>query len=477
MLEVQYENYNTIFDFICDEYLESVKAIAKISPGLSTGLYDEKENIVLNTYNGKMSDIPNDENVTISAVFDASSMTKMFTSILLLKEEEKGNIDLNKKFSDYSSILQNIDVSIIDALRFGCELLTDGRIDEIGIPIEEVERRFKSTYIVDRNTFLYSDIPYMLVPLLFGNTMEEATENYLKKFYELFRDEIGLFKTGYSTINMTGGSVDVNIKDEDSSYSKIGFYDSKTNILEKGVGYISGHAGMTTTVIDLEKLFKSLSNGLLSKESLEKLVTTIQPDSKILLDKEGRPVLRNGKEVIINRGMGVYINTNSIRQCDIPERYSKTTFTSAGSTGTNSIFDLENGFNATYLSNIRSSLFSKTINTDNYTYGDDNDEMPKNYETTVLSGTHYFKGKYSSTDPKGSLIREDGSYMTYVRATNNFKEECLDTLLKLRIAKKVLVRKAQTQYSDSELENEIEKIELAFSSNRDIKIDMRKISI
>lgn len=458
-------DFKTIFETITSDYIKSVEAIAKLSPGLSAGLYDAKENITLNTYNGKMSDIPNDEEITEESVFDSSSMTKMFTSILLLKEAEKGNIDLNKKFSDYSPLLGKVDVSIIDALRFGVNLRTDGRLDEPGISKEERERRFKSTFVFEKDTFVYSDIPYMLVPLLFGKTMEQATENYISKFYALFRDELGLNKTGYSAIGMTGGTIKSELDKEDITYSKDGLYDPKADIFEREVGYVSGHAGVTTTVNDLEKLFDHLKQGLLSEESLRTLITTTQPESKILLDKDGKPVIRRGKEVIINHAMGVYVNTGSIRESDIPARYADSAFAAEGSTGTYSVFDVENGLNMTYLSNVRSGNYSKSINTGYYTYGDDEDEMPKYFETTLLSGTHFIKNEYSTIDPSGALVRPDGTFMTYVRATNNFKEEGLETLLKLRIVKKALIKKSELEYSGEELEEALRQIDKVFNSS------------
>ena len=457
LVDTKDEDYKTTFETITSDYIKSTQAVAKLSPGLSTGLHDSKEVITLNTYNGKMSDIPNDEEITEETVFDASSMTKMFTSILLLKEAEKGNIDLNKKFSDYSPLLSNVDVPIIDALKFGVNLRTDGRLDEPGISKEERERRFKSTFVFEKDTFIYSDIPYMLVPLLFGNTLEEATENYISKFYELYRDELGLSKTGYSTINMTGGTVQSDFNGEETPYSKDGLYDPKADIFEREVGYVSGHAGVTTTVKDLEKLFDHLSHELLSEESLKTLTTTIQPESKVLLDKDENPVLRNGNQVNINHAMGVYINTGSIRISDIPARYSNHAFAAEGSTGTYSVFDVENGFNMTYLSNVRSGLFHKWINTEGYTYGDDNDKMPQNHGTTLISGTGTIKD--------GRIFRPDGTFMTYVRATNNFKEEGLETLLKLRIAKKALIKKAQIEYSGEELEEALRQIDEVFNSS------------
>ena len=450
------ENPKIIFDFLCEDYMKSVYAISKLSPGLSTGLYDERENIIINTYNGKMSDIPNDEAINEETIFDASSMTKMFTSVFLLKEVEKGNIDLNKNFSDYSPLLSKIDVPIIDALKFGVNLRTDGRLDELGISKEERERRFKNTFVFERNTYIYSDIPYMLVPLLFGKTLEEATENYLNKIYKFYRDELGLLKTGYSQINMTGGSIDKKLVGNKFSYVKNGLYDPKANLFENLVGYVSGHAGMTTTITDIEKLFYHLSHNLLNEKSLKTLITTINPQEKVLLDKEKRPVLRNGREVKINHAMGVYINAGSLRLSDVPPGYSNMAFAAQGSTGTYSVFDIENGFNATHLPNIRSGLYSKILNTGVYTYGDDKDGLPQYYNATLVSGTGSIKD--------GQIIRPDGTFMPYVRATNNFKEECLETLLKLRIAKRILIRKAYIEYSGTELEEGIEKINDAFNT-------------
>ncbi|MBR3209141.1 MAG: beta-lactamase family protein [Bacilli bacterium] len=455
LLETKDDGYDVILKAVIQEYLDSVEAIAKLSPGLSTGLYDELEGITINTYNGKMSDISNDVEVSEKTVFDASSMTKMFTAILLLKEAEKGNIDLTKPFSHYSPLLSKVNVPIIDALRFGVNLRTDGRLDDSDISEDERKRRLLNTSVQETNTFIYSDIPYMLVPLLFGKTMEEATENYLEEFYKLYRDELGLSKTGYSTIDMTGGTIKTELENERFPYIKTGVYDPKANIFEQNVGYVSGHAGATTTVMDLEKLFFALSHGFLSEKSLKDLITTVQPESHVLLDKEGNTVIRNNRPVIINHAMGVYINVGSIRISDIPEKYSDTTFAAEGSTGTYSIFDLENGLNATYLSNVRSGLYHKWINTDGYAYGDNDDEMPRHYQTTLVSGT--------GTIRDGRMIKPDGTFMTYSRATNNFKEEELMTLLKLRIAKRVLVKKAKLEYSGDELEVELRRIHESFN--------------
>ena len=420
------ENYQTIFEALIDDYLKNVKAIGKLSPGLATGLKDIKDNITLNIYTGYTSDKSNATKITKDTLFDVASITKLFTALLLLKEEEKENINLKKCYSDYSDILINIDVPIINSLKFATEIRTPGKIDEENISAKERMIRFEKAYIYKRNTFIYSDVPYMLVLMLFGNNEIDANINYIKKFYETFKG-IGLENTGYFTNPKTGGLLNI------SSEEKVEIFDPKARKIETEKGFILGHAGVTTTVEDLQKLFISLNNGFISQESLEKMITPIT-NTKYLLDDKGKPVIRKGKKVIINRGASVYINIGDLRESDIAKGYSKKAFASAGSTGTYSVFDLINGFNAIFLSNIKTTSYSKTLFTDNYEYGDKKDHLPKFYKTTIIAGT--------GTIRDGKLIRQDGSEMGYSRATNNFKEEQFKTLLKLRFAKRVLIKKA-----------------------------------
>ena len=361
------------FSTVIDKYLEAVKAISKLSPGLATSLHDEKSGITVTTYNGKMSDIPNDNKISEETVFDASSLTKMFTAILLLKKQERGEIDLNRTFAEYSPLLKKIDIRIVDALKFGADIKTDGRVDIPDLTPEERIERLLNSYVNERNTFIYSDIPYMLVPLLFGQNTEEATENYLKEFYELYRDELGLLQTGYSTINMTGGIVER----YDEKYVRGRIYDPKGSIFARELGLVSGHAGVTTTPVDLMKLFDQLCKGFLNEKSIKILTTTIQPHSVQLLDEEGKPKLRNNNPINVNRGMGVYINTKSLRTSDIYPGYGESAFAACGSTGTYSIFDIENGISASHLANSKSGLFHRWIGTESYTYGDENDMIPK----------------------------------------------------------------------------------------------------
>lgn len=386
-----------IYKMIIDDYKKNINEILKLTPGLSTGLYDINDNIKINTYDGKISDIE-DTSIDKNTVFDSSSMTKLFTILLMLKEEEKGNINLNKKYSDYSDELKDINVPIIDALRFLVELRTEERIDEKNITKNEIERRFNKTYIFKKNTYRYSDVPYMLIPLLFGKTKEESTENYLSLFYETYKG-LGLTNTGYSTINMTGGRI---------NNEKMEIFDPKANIIEKKLGYISGHAGVTTTVEDLEKLFLELKKGFLKEDTIERLI----------------------KDTTHNRSAAVYINKKDISESPVPKELSKKAFAISGSTGSYAVFDLESGLMTSFLANIKSTTRNKLLNTGNiYTFGDSSVSLKENYETTVIGGT--------GTIRDGRIIN-DGEEITFFRATNNFKEIQTKTLIKLKFLKEII---------------------------------------
>ena len=396
MIEYIKEGYEVkdIYNKVVYNYQIIINELLKITPGISTGLYDVNNNIKVNTYDGNVSDIE-EKNIDKQTVFDASSMTKLFTIILLLKEEEKGNIDLNKKYSDYSNYLKDINVRIIDSLRFLIELRTDGRLDEVGISKKEILKRFKNIYTYKDNTFKYSDIPYMLVPLIFGKTKEESTENYLNLFYDTFK-EIGLNQTGYSTINMTGGRI-IN----DSNFNII--FDPKAYIFEKKLGYISGHAGVTTTIEDLEKLFFELKRGFLKEDTLERMI----------------------EDTNYNRSAAVYINRKDISSSPVPRELSRKAFAISGSTGTYAVFDLESGLMSSFLANIKSTTDNKIINTGSiYKFGDSSVIIPENFETKVIGGTGTIKD--------GRIINKDGKEITFFRATNNFKEIQINTLIRLR---------------------------------------------
>lgn len=406
------KNPDIIYKAVIDDYMSEIKKISVLTPGISTCLRDEKYDITLNTYINKLSDIPKDKDIEENTVFDSSSMTKMFTSILLLKEEEKGNIDLRKNFSYYLKDMPSIDVKIIDALKFKSEIRTDGRIDEDNITKKQIIKRIRNSYVYKYDTFKYSDVPYMLIPLIYS-ALYDSQEKYMQIFYELY-SSLDLNQTGYYKKNITGGIVDIDLKSEKETYIKNGPYDPKARILEKN-GLISAHAGLATNITDLEKLFSHMCNNLLSQSQLTELITPSYSTLEKLRENNSICII-NGKETKVDKAMGVFINTGKLGISKVGPFYSKTSFASQGSAGTYAVFDIENKLMSSIMSNIKSTTHSKYI-------------MYQGKYYTQIGGTH---------SPKdGSLFNP---FMTFGEATNNLKEESYKTLIKLRITKIFLTK-------------------------------------
>ena len=90
---------------------------------------------------------------------------------------------------------------------------------------------------------------------------------------------------------------------------------------------------------------------------------------------------------------------------------------------------------------------------------DKKDHLPKFYKTTLIAGT--------GTIRDGKLIRQDGSEMGYSRATNFFKEEQFKILLKLRFAKRFLLKKALLESTDEkEYQNMVRRINDVFQDEK-----------
>ena len=90
-----------IYDLITSNYLKTVKGIAQLVPGLSTGIKDAKSGVSIYTYDGKVK--KDGQNIDENTRFDLASSTKLFTSLEALKLAEDGKFDLDKLVSDYNS--------------------------------------------------------------------------------------------------------------------------------------------------------------------------------------------------------------------------------------------------------------------------------------------------------------------------------------------------------------------------------------
>lgn len=410
-----------IYQAIIYDYLKSVKGISQLVPGLSTGIYDAKSAVSIYTYDGKLNEkgILVDENTR----FDLASSTKLFTALEALKLAEEGKFDLEKPVSSYKDgKYKNLDIPVSNMAKFYYDLRTDGRLDEKdgSLSLMELQRRLSETKVLNERTFVYSDIPFIILKDILPNSDE-----YFKKY---FNDEMNLLSTGYDRNfgNLTGMRAGEMVNDP------------KAQVMERYSIY-PGHAGIYSTSLDLVKLFKALDDGFLSHESMLKLITPAM-DSPILLDLDGKILFNKDKSgnslgvKKINRGMGVYYNhPEGIRISEMPAGLSDEAFAIAGFTGTWATFDLKNGLTANILANPLSSLGEKEFIIDNEKF------------KIVDCGKKFADGVKFKVLGKTASALDDN--IPFTRITNTLKEDAIYTLLKLRLAKNVLMRKASLERS------------------------------
>lgn len=416
-----------IYKAIIFDYLKTVKGISMLVPGLSTGIKDAKSGVAIYTYDGvtKKDGPLVDENTR----FDLASSTKLFTGIEALKLAEEGKFDLDKNVSDYKNgKYTELRIPVEMMAKFYYDLRTDGRLDERDetISSEELQRRLSSTKVMKDHTFVYSDIPFIILKDL----LPESDE-YFKKY---FNEEMGLLETSYDR----SFGVLTGMRDNET------VNDPKARVMER-YSLNPGHAGIFSTSKDLVKLFDNLNNNFLSHESIIKMITPAL-DSPILLNPDGTIYFKKNKDGFtsgvqnVNRGMGVYYkHPEGIRINEIVDAMGDESFSIAGFTGSWATFDLQNGLTANILANPLSDESEREIIIDNEKF------------SIVDCGKHFEDGtKFKVAGKNSKVLDDDGKVLgsaPFTRITNTLKEMQIYTLLKLRLAKNSLMRRAELEQS------------------------------
>lgn len=429
LLEMMDKSPKEVYDGIVFDYLKQVAGIAQVVPGITTGIKDAKSGVQIFTYDGKIS--RDGVNVDENTRFDIASATKLFTAVEALKLAENGKFSLDKNVSDYGKF-SNLQIPIEQMAKFYYEIRTAGRLDEKDgkLSLDELYNRLFSSNISKTNTFVYSDIPFIILKEIMPNSDE-----YFKKY---FNEEIGMLQTGYDRTfgTLTGGRLEDGLeKVNDLKAQAFGQY-----------GVNLGHAGVFTTSQDLVKLFDALEKGFLSAESIKKMITPVLSDY-ILKDENGNIVFKKDKNGNIsgiqnvNRAFGVYYkHPEGIRTNEIVNALSNEAFSITGFTGSYLTFDLKNGMTANILANPLSDGNEREIIIDNEKF------TIRDCAKSFANGTRFrVCGKNSKVlDSEGNVVNS----APYTRITNDLKEGQIYTLLKLRLAKEALKQMALVNQSE-----------------------------
>ena len=270
IISANIDSLDKIYNTIINNFWNKIDTVIKNTPGLTIGIKDNNTNLELYLYYGKISD-NNSTKVDENTLFDLASVTKLFTAISLLKEQEQGNIDLSKNVNNYAKQYNNINAPIIDVAKFYYHINTDGRLDT-ALNRNDLKQRLYNCKIVNKNTFLYSDIPYII--------LKDVLQSIDSNFYNIFQKELGMINTSYDIRNkiITGGNIDSLDKVHDPKARKM---------IEYGFNNL-GHAGLYSTSKDLVKLGINLlpTSNFLSKDSIINLTTPSKNERQYFNEKK-----------------------------------------------------------------------------------------------------------------------------------------------------------------------------------------------
>ncbi len=335
-------NVEDVIAVFTKEYVEQAKQFVdeQKCPGISAGIqnYNGPE---INVYYGKTSGLADALPIDETVRFDGASITKMYTALQYCIGDYYDKYSLDEKISTINPEFKQ-DTTLRELLTFYHVFHTDGKLEQVCSTKEQAIELLKNAKIVESNTFLYSDIPYMIASLL--------DSNFENNFENIFVRGMGLTQTGYK-VNpediITGGEM---------SHLNL-VHDPKARILP-----YAGHAGIYSTTHDSLKLFQSLMefqiplwiSREIASPNFKDMVR--DKDEKICykeVQKQiGEEKVTRYEPIWVNKAMGVYCKHGTgLEKTDVLPYQSEYAFAADGFTGVWLNYDLANKMSANIFTN------------------------------------------------------------------------------------------------------------------------------
>ena len=311
-------------------------------PGMvfSYGTDNFRETIVVGnkqevTLDEKGNLLPAVEKMTEDTIFDLASITKLFTSLSILKLVQDKVINLDDEITKYAPEFKNLDgVTIFDLISFRVPLKTNGRIDRVSSK-EEAEQILLDIQVdkESKNRTPYTDMGAMVLKYVIEhasgmNYYQFVDENILKK---LKMNDTHVVVPKMKLYRVANTNLDVKFyKDGNvattTNASKGVVYDPKAQIMGHSEGVLSGHAGMFSTAKDMTNLAKGIIGGqVIDKDYVEMLAK----------NRTGRKYEEDGKEKYVQYlGFLCYSKNPILANSELFHAMSGKAFASAGWTGT-----------------------------------------------------------------------------------------------------------------------------------------------
>lgn len=240
---------------------------------IGTGNYEEtiiagnKQEVSLDNEGKLISSV---EEMKGDTIFDLASVTKIFTSISILKLVEMNLLSLNDEVIRYAPEFKNLSgVTIYDLLSFSVPLKTERRIAKAASYDEALDILF-NVYVDNdsKRIYAYTDMGAMVLKYVIEHVIGSS-------YYDFLKGEI-LSKLGIedTLVNVPREKIDkvVNTNYDGTLYKDGTFYlnkmadkgvayDPKAQIMGNRYGNLTGHAGLFSTNDDMVKLAKGLIDG------------------------------------------------------------------------------------------------------------------------------------------------------------------------------------------------------------------------
>ena len=312
----------------------------------SYGYDNYKETIVIGnrqevTLDDQNQLVPALEEMTYDTIFDLASVTKLFTSLSILKLVQMGIVNLSDKITKYAPQFQNLqDVTIYDLLAFQVPLVTDTRLDEAKDrgQAEDILYHIKINEFFNPNANPYTDMGAMVLKYVIegasgSNFYSFIDENILRPLKMNDTHVVIPKKKLYRVVNT---NLDAKIyEDERVIVTKEAVkgvaYDAKARIMGQPDGNLSGHAGLFASNADMMKLGKGILSGkIINNEYVVEMGK----------NRTGRLLMDNDKQKSVQFLGYLCYSKNPIRQeSEVFHALSGQSFASAGWLGHKFIVD------------------------------------------------------------------------------------------------------------------------------------------
>lgn len=321
----------------------------KMAPGavIALGTKNHQEILYLGNQqevadNGKEEIIPMAED----SIFDLSSVTKIFTCLMVLKLVELEKINLSDKIYNLDHRFINLkEVSVEDLLTFKITLKTKQRL-EILDNLDAIEKEIFEIMPSEPEGRLYSDMGAMVLKYVVENVMNDnfyrLVQIYILQPCQMNSTYINIPEDAAKRIvsnNFERRIINGNFVTLDKIFKGV-VSDGKTRAINSFGVQLTGHAGLFSTAGDMAKLAMAL---------MEEKVLSIENLKKIGINRTGKMISEN--EATQFHGYLCYSKNPIEVNSEVNHFLSGNAFALGGYTGNQLTIDIENGIYVFFVSN------------------------------------------------------------------------------------------------------------------------------